>query len=303
MSRDIFGEGLGCFLCDYGLIILALVIVGIVAFLGLDQTKPLFESLPLINSPTPSSSPTLLKTSTPVASATPLPTKTLTATFESTTTSTPTLPQKPEFVIVIVPVNWGQDQDTFEQTGGEHAETFVRESEIETFFDVVVKFADAGLSGVSLSSNDLLYDVVEFGLAEIPGDRYIGLTDGDLAPDGIKWVSGWTNGPGGQGVVVEALYSEITSHELGHTFGLCDEYNYVYWVQQNDEFPDGCPNPYPDDCPQSASEGIVCDGYPTGGGHNSFMGPSGMPGDYGYNSLSLAHLSSVFQALAEQVSP
>lgn len=53
-----------------------------------------------------------------------------------------------------------------------------------------------------------------------------------------------------------------TSHELGHTYGLCDEYSYCAWKSQNDFrwFMGGCPNPFPYECGSENCEECGSDG-------------------------------------------
>lgn len=244
-----------------------------------------------------------LNTATPTVSSMPTATITPTALPQPTITimPTPTPAPKPEFILVFVPVDWRAGPDEFEQVARQHADVFIRESEIELYFTVSVVILQPGLENADLSSETLAYDVLEYGLTQIAGDRYIGMTDGDLSPFGESDIAGWT--AGGQSMVVEAEDNEVTAHELGHTFGLCDEYNYAEWSRQNDEYTDGCPNLYPPTCPMTMSGGVTCEGTPTEDGRNSIMGPGGMPGSYGFNAPSLSHLLKVLSILASQVIP
>jgi hypothetical protein len=104
-------------------------------------------------------------------------------------------------------------------------------------------------------------------------------------------------------MIVEAEGVSITAHELGHTFGLCDEYNYSEWVLQNESFMGGCPNPYPASCPMITSDEITCDGQPTSDGRNSIMGPAGLFGEYGFNDACLEHLQQTFEYLTSLRTP
>jgi hypothetical protein len=208
---------------------------------------------------------------------------------------------KPEFILVFLPVAWQSDLAGFKQAAHTQADTFIRESQIDEYFTVKVEILTSGPENVSLTDPNLDYTVLEFGLTHMAGDRYIGLTDGDLAPDGESDIVGWTSG--GQVVVSETLERYVTAHELGHTFGLCDEYNYSEWTLQDGSMSSGCPNSYPSICPQTMAEGITCDGAPTSDGRNSIMGPSGLPGAYGYNSPSLDYLLRIFSTMILQANP
>jgi hypothetical protein len=290
VERDPRGESLVCWLCDNGLLLLALVVLVIVAGLRWD-TLPSLSNLPLFSTPTPS--PTLKPppTITPTVAATIVPTLTPT----DLPTSTPPLPN---FVMVFIPLHWQSGRDAFESAAWQQAENFIVASGIQDYFTVDVILLENGLDDAQLDSSELVYELVEFGLEQMPGDRYIGLTDGDIAPEGINDVVGWTTG--GLGIVSESNDLFVTAHELGHTFGLCDEYSYREWFRQNEEYPGGCPNPYPPDCPQDFSDGVSCDGMPTIDGKNSIMGPAGLSGDYSFNQSSIVHLRQILQKLAEE---
>ena len=235
------------------------------------------------------------------------PSRPIIETFQTTDiTSSPTTPptfispvpvtQKPEFIIVFIPVNWRLGQEVFRQTAQNHADTFIKESNINTYFEVGVVILEDGIDGISLESNDVVYDIIVYGAQNYPGDRYIGLTDGDVRPDGESNVVGWTSG--GIGVIAEYNDKYVVTHELGHTFGLCDEYNYLVWIRQDAEFKGGCPNIYPPDCPTTESNEPICEGQPAQDGSNSIMGPAGLPGGYSFNEESLSHLEKVFSAFS-----
>lgn len=318
-----------CLVCDYGLIGLAVILVLGVFFLIKSSPKPLAPP-PLAQRPPigePSSQPielpelTLASSSTletvataiatwtqaaAVASRAPeLPaTATLQPTMEPTGTPTPSLTPTqtapPEFVLVFVPVNWKGSHQEFVDTAGKEADYFIQTSQIGQFFTVRTVFLENGLTNADLTSNDVLDQMIEYGLQAEPADRYIGVTDSDLAPDGSNWVAGFTHGPDSQGVISESGYETITAHELGHTFGLCDEYNYSFWKEQDDSYLEGCPNPYPDTCPRDTGKVEECRGAPTSDGKFSIMAASGPAEQYSYNDACLDHLKAVFQTLAGQ---
>ena len=199
---------------------------------------------------------------------------------------------KPEYVIVVVPVMWSGSMTEFEQSAQEEITHFIMESQIERYVNVQIEIITDPLTGVSLADPDLPDRVQRYALSSVAGDRYIGLTDGDLVLDGSSSVVGWTRF-GSSAIVAEVGFSVTTAHELGHTFDLCDEYNYFYWSRQNRSLASGCPNPYPDTCPQEG-QGVICEGFPTPDGAPSIMGPAIGPNQR-FNDPSLRHLQVVFE--------
>lgn len=202
---------------------------------------------------------------------------------------------RPEYVIVVAPVMWSGDMADFRQAAEEELAHFIAESQIERYATVRVEILEQNLTGVSLADPNLPDLVQRHALPLASGDRYIGLTDGDLSLDGSSSVVGWTQ-LGNSAVVVEAGYSIVVAHELGHTFNLCDEYAYFYWNRQDRDLLSGCPNPYPDSCPRIEAPGVFCEGYPASDGSPSIMGPA-MGAQQRYNDPSLIHLRSVFEQL------
>lgn len=203
----------------------------------------------------------------------------------------------PVFTITFIPLNWQGTRTEFEQAAQQHASEFVSLSGIDHYYKVEPLLAEDGLDGQDLTDTQLLNAIIAFAVENnLPGSRYIGLTDGDLAPDGMSDVLGWTTGGmGAQAVVAEEDDPYTTVHELGHTFGLCDEYSYAAWVEQNEEAP--CPNPYPTSCPKDVQATISCDGDPATNGDNSIMGAAGIPGNYAFNAACLRHLTESFENL------
>lgn len=302
MEREPFGEDVVCFLCDYGLVLLAGLVVVAIAFWRWQSfasqpasPAPLPTALPTNSPPPGPTSPPLTATPEPTFNPTPSAT-TVQPTPTRRASPTPNLP--PEFVLVFIPVDWQGETQDFEPMASRQAGLFLDASGMQSYFRVKVHYLSNGPDISGISSDDLLQAVVAYGLQQIPADRYIGLTNLDLVLDDNGDIAGWTEGPGSLAVIGEASDVSITAHELGHTFGLCDEYSYFAWERQDQEFPEGCPNPYPPDCPANEQ---VCRGAPTEDGRNSMMGPAGMPGEYGYNTASWDHLQVVFADLADQV--
>ncbi len=274
-----------CWLCDYGLFVMVffmILLFGLYRFqYGMPVTAPSIE-------PIPSSTSVVV-----VTTNTPFPTEPIPG---PSVTFTP-VNDKPEFILVFVPVDWQSDQSAFQEAAQRQADIFVSESKIEDYFTVNIVILEDGVQNVSLRSDELVYDILEFGLQKQPGDRYIGLTDGDLYLDGDSDIVGWTSG--GQAMVAESQDFFVVAHELGHTFGLCDEYSYTDWSLQNSEYGEGCPNPYPKECPRVESNVPVCDGAPAKDGSNSIMGPAGLLGEYSFNNACFEHLQKVFETLSD----
>jgi hypothetical protein len=293
-------EGVLCWICDYSLVVLAVLIVLIFAVLRL----PMLDILAFTPDPTPTNSrittpePTDAPQSTPSLEPSPSPTSLITPSPSPTSAPSPTpTPERPVFVITYIPMDWQGSLEEFFALASAHHNFFLAESDIENFFIVEVVFLDSIWTDGDLSSEELVYDLVEYGASQSPADRYVGLTDGNVTLAGSD-VTGWAMG-GQPGVVVEASGVSITAHELGHTFGLCDEYNYAVWLLQNEDLTNGCPNPYPEDCEADPESTVVdCLGAPAPDGSNSIMGPSGMPGAYSYNTACYDHLQKVFEDIA-----
>lgn len=298
MKRFSDQEQVACWLCDYGGLLLGMLLMVGLALLLRGWLQPMPITVP------PPPMPTMIP-STPVLPTELLPTRQSTLVtiaspqISPTPVSTP-IPSsaKPEMVVVFIRLNWSGSQAEFEQAAQEHLNLFLSESQLEQYFAVVVQMPSVGLEDADLSSENLVNDVASFGLLNYPADYYIGLTDGDVALDGQRDVTGWTLGPNSIAVVAEASYLSVTAHELGHVFGLCDEYSYSAWLSQNQTFIGGCPNPYPSDCQKEV--GIICSGQPTLNGKNSIMGPSGLDGDYGFNQVCRQSLAERFALLSRQ---
>jgi hypothetical protein len=298
--RGYHGENALCWLCDYWLVlfgILMVIMVGWFRFGSIGSAMPSVTPLPpMVETPIKVETPT---SKVPVT----IPTRISTL----VTTTVPILPfvtpsailiEKPEFVIVVIPVNWTGSNEAFAQNARQQTDFFIQESGMDNYFQISVEVLNQGLENVSLSDEQLVDKVIEFGLDVFPANRYIGLTDGDVVLDGSSDIVGWTYGPDTLGVVSESGGLEISAHELGHTFGLCDEYSYSYWTEQDEAFVGGCPNPYPSECERVESTNVMCPGNPTLAGLNSIMGPSGLMGQYGFNGSSFEYLQDAFQIIS-----
>lgn len=297
MERDSFREDVICWLCDHGLMLL--VVLGAVILFVILNNSNLGIQNPAPLGFTPTLAPTTIYSPSPTLTATSLPS--VTPTIEVSYTATP-ITQEYGFVLAFLPLNWESGDLEFKEAAQQQADVFVAESGIDDYFSVEVVILDVGLDNADLTDPALLVDVIRFGLEQVAADRYIGLTDGDLAPGGEEDVVGWTN-PQYAGVVGESTDIYVTAHELGHTFGLCDEYSYTEWSRQDEDAPEGCPNPFPTLCEKSLSYDVICEGQPTADGQNSIMGPSGMLGEYGFNEASFMYLHQEFQRLVEESSP
>lgn len=306
MKRNISDEKqFTCFLCDNLPIIIAVTLVGIVALVlgsyrGLLSLPPLPEETP-IPFATPIQQLTPLITPWPTLfNRTPTPESLSTEqVLQSTNVPSPTaVAAVPEMVFAVLPVNWGGTSVEFRAEAERQMELFLQESLIDKYFRTRVIYLESGLENVSLTDVDLIYQIVEFGAMKVPADRYIGITDQDLAPNGNVGIAGWA-AFFGQGVVAES-YENVSAHELGHTYGLCDEYSYREWRRENDFLLLGCPNPYPEQCEKVDDSEAWCEGTPTDDGRNSIMGAGGPLPGFGFNRTCLDHLNKGWQNMQER---
>lgn len=287
-------DELSCWLCDYAWLPIVFAVVLLAGWYVRDFWLPP-AGLPGNETPNPpiptNAPPTLL----PILTSTRVPIiPTELPTIGQTPTPSSALPQ---YIVVVVPLNWQGDRASFEADAEQQISLFYVESGFNRYFQLQIKLLDDNMQ-TDLSSDTLIYDMVEFAAEREPADRYIGLTDRDISLDGDSNIAGWTMGPNSLGVVGEVDGENIVAHELGHTYGLCDEYNYLIWTEQNEEFQNGCPNPFPVECEQLQVNTPYCSGAPTSDGRNSIMGPAGLEGEYGFNTPSLEHLLKVFADMA-----
>lgn len=287
--RDSAFDETMCFICDNGwlwLAVLALIAVSYFRWMNISPTQIAQTPVSVAATDTPSGI-------TPNASAPAIGT---TKSQVPTRTATPT-PLPPSYIIAFIPVHWKGTRNSFLDAAKNQANIFLKESNIQSFIQVNVLYLDKTFTSVPLNDEDLLPSVLEFGIRTEPADRYIGLTDDDLVVRGNHSVAGYTYGLDYQAIIAEAKGTTITAHELGHTYGLCDEYEYTTWKKQNSAYKDGCPNPYPPNCPKIENASELCVGQPSPDGRNSMMGPSGQRGAYAYNAPSYEHLQKTFAKL------
>ena len=200
--------------------------------------------------------------------------------------------ERPTFVLVFVPVAWQGSMDEFHAAADTHARVFIEASGIEQFAKVEVQYVEEILS-VGLKQDNLVCQIERFGLLRVPGDRYIGLTDGDVAPRGESSVVGWTH-MGGAAAICEVADPYVTPHELGHTFGLCDEYAYGPWENQDRLY--GCPNPYPEGCSTDKPYLVNCKGWPAKGSW-CIMGPAGLSDERDFGPYCQEYLDETFERM------
>jgi hypothetical protein len=199
---------------------------------------------------------------------------------------------RPAYLIAFVPVSWSGSQAEFERAARHEGEYFIRESGIQQYADVEFVFLQPGLPNADLTKSSVIFDMIQYGMMNQPADRYVGLTNGDIKLNGDSSVVGFTYGFDSVGVMVEVGFGMVLAHELGHTFGLCDEYFYPYWVRQDIQY--SCPNPFPSNCLKSSY--FICDGMPAQNGNRSIMGTAtNQPTSF--NQPCYDHLQLVFSQL------
>lgn len=113
-----------------------------------------------------------------------------------------------------------------------------------------------------LSDTDYLSILIGLHLSELLAgknfDRIVGLvTDDWFSAHGSE--SEGISHPLEHSAILASISSpSISAHEIGHTYGLCDEYYYNVWSYQNllAFLTGGCPNSFPESC----DEGVLCKG-------------------------------------------
>ncbi len=171
--------------------------------------------------------------------------------------------------MAFVPLAWQGSLDDFDAAVDRQVAFFSRSSQIDSYVELQVVKLHEIMPG-ALDDITLDEQVVNFGARRVAADVYIGMTNGDLALEGNLAARGWVRF-GSNGLVLESNYTPVLSHEMGHIFSLCDEYNYFHWSWENDLLPAGCPNPYPPQCPK-CTEGVCCPGHSTKDGATCLLG-------------------------------
>jgi hypothetical protein len=125
-----------------------------------------------------------------------------------------------------------------------------------------------GINNKTLRVCDLLTDIqLQMFLSKKYSDRFVGIVKSNFHPN----VTTSFSCPGFFGSVIqrEDQYISTSAHEIGHTFGLCDEYNRSLWLIQNNTRMGGCPNAknkttgsFRDDCKGTNPYGQLNDGCP-----------------------------------------
>ena len=284
----------GCLICDYWYLILFVLLVIVWGIWFSNHQLPGDSTYEPVS---PTSTP--LVGGFPV-NATLTPTE-ISANPEPAITTTP-LPEepakKPDYVIAFIPVEWDDNIADFQTIALRHFYFFVDKSDIDDYFDVQISFIEQDESLIT-NSEELVTDLILYGVSETPADRYVGITTADLALGDDSDVAGWTMGDDCQGAIAEYSDEEITAHELGHTFGLCDEYSMEAWQNQNDYLENGCPNSLDTAC----ELGELCIGVAPPRGGNSMMGVAGFDGDYDYNLQCKKALLIRFETLSGGTNP
>lgn len=284
----------GCLICDYWYVILFAILVIAWGVWFRNHQLPgdsAFEPISPTSTPAVGGLPGNATLTPTEVAANPQPT--------ITTVPLPEEPdRKPEYIIAFMPVEWDDNIADFQTVALKHFNFFVDKSAIDAYFNVQIRFIEEDES-LSATSEVLVNDLILYGVSEIPADRYVGITTADIALGDDSDVAGWTMGDDCQGAISEYFDEEITAHELGHTYGLCDEYSMEAWQLQNDFLKNGCPNSLDETC----QLGDLCIGVAPPRGGNSMMGAAGFPGEYDYNLQCKKALLTRFETLSGGTNP
>ena len=197
----------------------------------------------------------------------------------------------PDYSIVFVPFHWDEEKEPlgeFPEYVRQHAITVLDCLDQLDIKNTNIVYVTEELDFSFDTNNregfkDHFYKIKEYAINEgFSGNRYVAITNTDI------WgsVCGLASGFYTDIVVAEAFDPHITAHELGHSWGLLDEYNKETWEKQRDyleyyELP--VPNSYPGDEPGLEGERISSYGEKFDGDKRCIMGPAGLPyeRDYG----------------------
>jgi len=166
--------------------------------------------------------------------------------------------------VIYIPVNWDSGASTYLSAVDAHHDSFVSNIPLASCPTQAFK------NILDPDTQNCLLDCTEYGCLLSDGtcvmsglgacataagmvwnpnlDRIVGLTDDDISiyngascSDALGYTYMNTDK-----TILEYEQSMVTAHELGHDFGLCDEYSYSAWSSQNSYY--GCPNTYPTCC-------------------------------------------------------
>lgn len=288
-----------CFFCDYWYLIF-LVLAGVIfgIWLNANQSNVASPQAPGVETPPP-----IVGESPYYSTQTMIANPTEEENGSGSSTQVPILPslpsdEKPEFIIAFIPIEWNDSVADFESVAIQHYTFFVYESGIEDYFEMDIRFVNQDDSLFAMSDN-IVAELILYGTSQVPADRYVGLTTVDMGYEGDYGLAGWTMGDDCQGAISEYFDEEITAHELGHTFGLCDEYSMEAWELQNEHYINNCPNQLDDSCEMDE----ICFGVVAHDGSNSIMGVAGLIGEYSFNDQCKNALAARFASMMTGSNP
>jgi len=164
------------------------------------------------------------------------------------------------YTIVFVPLNWQGDLSTFNTEVDKHRDFLIDSVGIltPTNTEIIKIGQNLQLNFDKNNPNNFngWADIESFAANHgFTGDRYVALTN-EAIWGSVEGLSNW-----GHVVVVEKGAVHVTAHELGHSWGLLDEYNANTWL----------------------SEAIFKYGYPIGSPPNSYPGDDSPPVPAGWS--------------------
>lgn len=275
-----------CFICDQPIILFGgLLLVGLLIIKYLSG----FSAPIAITTLSPTITSTIIFTHTPV----PVVETSIAASVTKTPTATP-IPTKPVYIFAAIPVSYSGSSVEFENFARDGIMEFVQSSGMSTYFDHEIIIGSENYD-LDVASDTLLEDVYSIAVMDYPADRYIAISDQIISND----ILGYSYGENSPVVFSSNIAIQTIAHELGHTFGLCDEYEFRAWTMQNSDIPTGCPNPFPPEDMCSHEDGVICDGNPSADGNPSMMGPYIGEYEYQFNESSYGHLQEVFEGMVK----
>lgn len=185
--------------------------------------------------------------------------------------------EEPKLNLMFVPVNWetreiglfekilnfltGKKEIDFESAVDKQAEVFLESTGLNSCMDKIriLKHKTNCEVNLSMTSNKGRHEVLKnitncLSKNPVPDNwRIIGLTDKSI-PGALGYTCRVC-----RTVIANISRDEVSAHELGHTYGLCDEYNYTIW--HDSDLEDPCPNAFPDYCSKNETEwceGEIC---------------------------------------------